>query len=62
MDIIVKVLEVLFSDLTPNQKFGIELAIILGVVIYFCVAMITKTTVKFLGIEMKSDKKDNDNV
>jgi len=62
MEVILKIIELLFSGLSSNQKFSIELAIILGIVIYFCVAMLTKTTIKFLGIEMKSNKKEDNDV
>lgn len=62
MEFAIKITEILFKDLTPDQKFGIELSIILGIIVYLTVAMITKTTIKFLGFEMKSKKEKEDDV
>lgn len=60
-----ELLNTLFAGLTSDQKFYLILAMLFSILIYVCTAMITKTSLKFLGIELKPKdyniKKDNEN-
>ncbi len=52
-------LNTLFSGLTSDQKFYLILASLFSLLTYLCIAMLTKTSLKFLGIELKPKNTDN---